>query len=133
MFPWRGANAPSIRVMAAILRERLGSAMAKKTRKSTAAKATKKSKASTRKKGAKTKGAVSKKRRKVAAQRKKSKPLAKKNIKNKKTLARKKIRKPPPESFSEKVAEAFTAVVDTLTDAERLHHKLDPDVSREPE
>ena len=133
--PWRDANAPAILapiILAAILRERPGSAMAKKTRKKAAAKATKKSKASTRKKGAKTKAAVPKKRRKVAAQ-KKSKPIAKKTLIAKKTPARKKIRKPPPESFSEKVAEAFTAVVDTLTDAERLHHELDPDVSREPE
>jgi len=38
-----------------------------------------------------------------------------------------------PESFSQKVAGAFHAIVDTLSDAEQLHRKLDPGVSREPE
>jgi hypothetical protein len=98
-----------------------GSAMAKKVRKKAASKATKKSRALPKKKGA-----VTKKKRKAAAK-KKSKPIAKKK------LTRKKIRKPPPESLRDEVAGAFTAVVDTLTDAERLHHKLDPGVSREPE
>ncbi len=98
--------------------------MAKTTGKRAASKATKKAKALTKKKDA-----VTKKRRKVAAP-KKSKPIAKEK---KKKLAGKKIRKPPPESFADKVADAFTAIVDTLTDAERLHHKLDPGVSREPE
>ena len=32
-----------------------------------------------------------------------------------------------------KVAGAFRAVADTLTDAEQLHEKLDPGISREPE
>ena len=36
-------------------------------------------------------------------------------------------------SLADKVAGTFTAVVDTLTDAERLHHKMEPEVSREPE
>ena len=109
--------------------------MAKKTHKTAAAKATKTSKGLTKKKGAKKKGAVAKKTkktRKVAAQ-KKSKPIAKKKLIAKKALARKKIRKPPPESFVHKVEDAFTAVVDTLTDAERLLQKLDPAASREPE
>jgi len=106
--------------------------MAKKTRKRVASKAAKKSKALTGKKGAKKKAAVTKKRRKIAA-RKKSKPVAKKKLIAKKTPGRKKIRKAPPESFLHKVDDVFTAVVDTLTDAERLHHKLDPGVSREPE
>ncbi len=66
--------------------------MAKKTRKKAAAKAAKKSKA--RKRVAKKKTAAAKKARKVAA-RKKSKPVAKKK------LVRKKIRKPPPESFAQ--------------------------------
>ena len=106
---------------AAMPRQRPGSAMVKKTHRKAAAKATKKSKTSTKKKGT-----ISKKRRKIAA-RKKSKPVAKK------TPARKKIRKAPPENLLHKVEDVFTAVVDTLTDAERLHHKLDPGVSREPE
>jgi hypothetical protein len=46
--------------------------------------------------------------------------------------ARKPIPK-APESFSQKVAGAFHAIVDTLSDAEQLHRKLDPGVSREPE
>ena len=79
-----------------------------------------------RKKAAKKKSAIAKKRRKVAAQ-KKSKPIAKKKP------AEKKISTQPPESFPHKVADAVTAVVDILTDAERLHHKLDPGVSNEPE
>jgi hypothetical protein len=112
---WRGTDAPSI-LSAAILRETLGSAMAKKARKKPASKAAKKSK------GFKKKGAMSKKKRKAAAK-KKSKPVAKKRLGS----------KPPPKSFPGKVAGAFTALADTLTDAERLHHKLDPGVSREPE
>ena len=129
MFLWRGANArpilPPLR-LAAILRQRPGSAMAKKTRKRAAAKAAKKSKALIRKKRAKKKTAVAKKRRKAAAW-KKSKPVAKK------TPVRKKIRQPPPESFPHKVEDVATEIVDILTDAERLHRKLDPGVSREPE
>ena len=47
--------------------------------------------------------------------------------------ARKRVAQKKPEAFSRKVADAFKAVVDTLVDAEQLHHKLDPEVSREPE
>jgi hypothetical protein len=42
----------------------------------------------------------------------------------------------PPESLPHKIAHALGAVVDVFTDAERLHHKLDPedpDISNEPE
>jgi hypothetical protein len=45
-------------------------------------------------------------------------------------------RKPIPkasESLSQRVAAAFHTIVDTLSDAEQLHRKLDPGVSREPE
>jgi hypothetical protein len=45
-------------------------------------------------------------------------------------------RKPIPkasESISQRVAAAFNTIVDTLSDAEQLHRKLDPGVSREPE
>jgi hypothetical protein len=69
---------------------------------------------------------VTKSKRKVEAKKKS------KHIVNKKP-AGKKIRKPAPESFPARIVDAFTAVVDTLTDAERLHHKMDPGVSREPE
>jgi len=97
--------------------------MAKKTRKRVASKAARKSKAATKKA---KKAAPTKKRRKAAAQ-KKSKPAVSKKP------AAKKVRTPRPESLPERVADVFTAIVDTLTDAERLHHKLDPGVSREPE
>ena len=39
----------------------------------------------------------------------------------------------PPETLSHKIADAVGAVVDIFTDAERLHHKLEPDISNEPE
>lgn len=95
--------------------------MALKTSKRTASKAAKKSKAA-----AKKKGAVTKKIRKVAAQ-KKSQPAATKK------RAGQEARNAPPKSFPNKVAGVFTAIADTVTDAERLHHQLDPGVSREPE
>jgi hypothetical protein len=91
--------------------------MAKKTRKRTASKATKKAKTSSEK------GAMAKTRRKV---------VVPKKFKSRKARVRKPI-PPAPESFSQKVAGAFHAIVDTLSDAEQLHHKLDPGVSREPE
>jgi hypothetical protein len=151
--PWRGADAPPILSRRFIQRQfrgkDRGSEMAKKTRKQTASKATKRSKASTKKKGAKKKAAkktaaIAKKQRKIAAPKKstavaKKKAVAKKPLTAKKALiakkapAGKKIRKPPPESFIDKVEDAITAIVDTITDAERLHRQLDPGVSREPE
>jgi hypothetical protein len=98
--------------------------MAKKSRR----KAAKKSKAATKKKGVATK-----KKRKIAV-RKKSSPAVRKKLVAKKKPAGKKATTPsPPESISRKVAGAFNAVVDVFTDAERLHQKLDPDISREPE
>ena len=105
--------------------------MAKKTRNKAAAKVAKTAKALTRKKGAKKKTAkkktaVAKKPRKAAVS-KKSKPVAAKKP------VPENIVTPPSKSFPEKVAGAFSTVVDILTDAERLHHKLDPGVSREPE
>jgi hypothetical protein len=39
----------------------------------------------------------------------------------------------PQETLSHKIAHAVGAVVDVFTDAERLHHRLDPDISNEPE
>jgi hypothetical protein len=103
-----------------------GSAMVKKTRKKSAAKAAKKAKASSKTKGAKKKAAPAKSRRKVAA-RKKSKPAA-----NKKP-AGKKVHKSLLKEIEDKVSGAFHAIVDTFTDADRLHHQLDPGVSKEPE
>jgi hypothetical protein len=89
--------------------------MAKKMRKKAAKKATKK---------------VAKK-----ATRKTTKKAAKAKVKviARKKSTGKKNRKPPPQSIPQMVEGAFTAVLDTLSDAERLHRKLDPGVSREPE
>ena len=92
--------------------------MAKTTRKRTASKATKNAKTS-------SKGAMAKTRRKVVAPKK-----------FKSVVRKARVMKPipkAPESFSQKVAGAFHAIVDTLSDAEQLHRKLDPGVSREPE
>jgi hypothetical protein len=56
--------------------------------------------------------------------------------KSKSALREARDKRPPPkasESFSQRVAAAFHTIVDTLSDAEQLHRKLDPGVSREPE
>jgi len=93
--------------------------MARKTRKRTASKATKKAKTSSKK------GTMAKTRRKTLAA-KKSKSVVRK------APARKPIPK-ASESLSQRVAAAFHTIVDTPSDAEQLHRKLDPGVSREPE
>ena len=82
--------------------------MAKKARKKSAAK-TKKSK-----------GARNKRK---AVVRKKAKPAARKKA------ARKAKRK----GVIRTIIADVKAVVDTLTDAERLHHKMEPHVSSDPE
>jgi hypothetical protein len=41
--------------------------------------------------------------------------------------------KPKPKGLIATLVADFKAAVDTLTDAERLHRKLEPHVSREPE
>jgi hypothetical protein len=105
--------------------------MAKKSRKKAAAKAAKKSKGSEKKKAV-----PAKKRRKVLA-RKKSKPAAKKKLAAKAKSAPKTIRKPPAESFVQKVEREAEDVIrgigDIFSNAEQLHQRLDPGVSREPE
>ena len=83
--------------------------MAKKARKKSAAKTKKKSKAA-------------RKKRKTVV-RKKAKAAARKKA------ARKAKRK----GVIRTIVADIRAVVDTLTDAERLHHKMEPHVSREPE
>ena len=86
--------------------------MARKTRKKSASKAKKKP---------------------TAVSRKKRKPVAKKKFK---TAARKKAArktKPKPKGVVATIVADIEAVVDTLTEAERLHRKLEPHVSREPE
>lgn len=108
--------------------------MAKK-RKATATKA-KKAKARNTKTSAKKKRTAVKTRRKIAAP-KRIKSVAPKQAKSggKKpaadataTLAEK-----PSESFSHNVAGGFKAVLDTLVDAEQLHHRLDPDPAGDPD
>jgi hypothetical protein len=81
--------------------------MARKARKKSAAKAKKKS------------TAVSKKKRKTVAK-KKSKLAARKKV------ARKAKIKPKPKGVVATIVADIKAVVDTLTDAERLHRKLEP-------
>jgi hypothetical protein len=93
--------------------------MASKARKRNAAKATKKAKTSSKK------GTMAKTRRKAVAPKK-----------SKSAVRKARARKPIPkasESLSQRVAAAFHTIVDTLSDAEQLHRKLDPGVSREPE
>jgi hypothetical protein len=100
-------------------------AMAKKSRKRAAAKAAKKSKGSKKKKTT-----AAKKGRKAVARKKFA---AKTKLITKARPARKIIRKPPPESFVHKVEDVITGIGDIFTDAERLHQKRDPGISREPE
>ncbi len=85
--------------------------MAKKARKKSASKT-------------KKKPAIAKKKRKAAAK------------KTSKAAARKKAAKPAKpqrKGIIAGIAGAAKAVIDTLTNAERLHHKMEPHVSREPE
>jgi hypothetical protein len=83
--------------------------MAKKTRKKSAAKSKRKS------------AGARKKRRTVV--RKKSKVVVRKKA----------ARKAKPRGVIRTIVADINAVVDTLSDAERLHHKMEPHVSREPE
>ncbi len=101
--------------------------MAKKARKAAA-------------KARKTKtSAKRKKRSAVKTRRKTAAPKRAKSLPNK-SLAKKTKKKSAPkpsvtprESFLQRVEDAVEAVLDTLTDAEHLHRKLEPDISREPE
>ncbi len=81
------------------------------------------------------KRSASKTKKKSAIAKKKRKPAAKKTSK---AAARKKAAKPAKAKPQRKgvvagIVGAAKAVIDTLTDAERLHHKMEPHVSREPE
>jgi hypothetical protein len=87
--------------------------MAKKARKKSASKT-------------KKKAAIAKKKRKAAAK-KTSKAAARKKA------ARPAKAKPQRKGVFAGIVGAAKAVVDTLTNAERLHHKMEPHVSREPE
>lgn len=118
---------------------------AKTTKASAKQKAAKKKsvkKKTAKKKTAKKKTAVAKiLRKRVPAKKSKSgaNRLAKTPVKKPaamttaKTAAGGKPVAPPPESLSHKIANAVGAVVDVFTDAERLHHKLEPGISNEPE
>ncbi len=91
--------------------------MAKKARKKKAVKAKKKS--ATKKKVAKK---ATKAKRKTIAKRKS------------KSAAKKQSASPPkPRGILAKIVAEFEAVIDTLADAERLHRKMEPKISREPE
>jgi hypothetical protein len=87
--------------------------MAKKARKKSASKT-------------KKKPAIAKKKRK-AAEKKTSKAAARKKA------AKPAKAKPQHKGIIAGIAGAAKAVIDTLTNAERLHHKMEPHVSREPE
>jgi len=84
--------------------------MARKTRRKSAAKARKKP------------AAVTRKKRKAAA-------------KTKTAARRKATRKAKPKGVFAEITGGFAAVIDTLSDAERLHRRLEPQPSldREPE
>jgi hypothetical protein len=90
--------------------------MARKARKKSAAKAKKKSAAVTKKKRKTTRKTVAKNKSKLAARKK---PARKAKSKPKGVIA--------------KIIADFKALVATLTDAERLHRKLEPRGSPESE
>jgi hypothetical protein len=112
-------------------------AMVKKARKQAAAKVAKRStkkksakKKSAKKKSAGRKAAVAKKRRKVAA--KVSAPKKFQPISEAKPAAKAAV-PPPRKTIVERLEGAVGAVADIFTDAEQLHHRLDPDPSRDPD
>lgn len=74
----------------------------------------------------------------TAKTKKKSTPARKKRKtvvrKKPKVAARKKAaRKAKPRGVIRTIVADIKAVVDTLSEAERLHHKMEPHVSRDPE
>jgi hypothetical protein len=122
--------------------------MAKKARKRVAAKARKPARSAV-KKAAKRKPAAAKPRRK-AAPGKAAKPAAKKPAASKPAASKPVASKPvtpqsaprqqpaPPrrnfvQRIEHKVEDAVEAVFDTLTDAERLHRKLEPGIEPDQE
>ena len=88
--------------------------MARKARKKSAAKAKKKP------------AAVTKKKRKTVAKNKSKAAARKKPARKAKSMAK-------PKGVVATIVADFEAVVDTLTDAERLHRKLEPRGSPESE
>ena len=103
-----------------------GPAMARKARKKSAAKAKKKPAAVTKKKRKTKRKTAAKNKSKTAARNKlaaRKKPARKAKPKN----------KPKPKGVIANIVADFKAVVATLTDAERLHQKLEPRGSPESE
>jgi hypothetical protein len=75
---------------------------------------------------ARKKSVAKAKKKPAAVRRKKRKTVAKKQTKR--VARRKAARKAKPKGVVATVVGAATAVVDTLTEAERLRHKLEPHV-----
>lgn len=113
--------------------------MAKKKRKKAAATVAKRKTASA--KGKSTKKKVVKKKIGVARKRRKLPTASKPKPVGKTAVAKTPAPAPPGqkpaarprESLPHKIESAIAAVADIFTDAERLHHKLEPDISNEPE
>jgi hypothetical protein len=100
--------------------------MAKRMRRKAAAKAPKRTKAAR-----KTKRAASKTRRKTATPKKlKAAAPTKPQAPAPQAQPATKPSGAPRESLAHRIGGAFKAVVDTLSDAERLHHQLDPDPTK---
>jgi len=72
-------------------------------------------------------------RKKSAAKKKKKSAAARKAASKRKAPARKKKPAAKRKGIIGKIVGAATAVVDTLSSAESLHHKMEPHVSRDPE
>jgi hypothetical protein len=100
------------------------SRLAKKRRKPAAAKTVKRAKDSARKKAA-----VAKQRRKITAAKQAGAAAGKEPAATPQPAAL--ARTTARETLTHKIAGAFKAVVDTLAEAEQLHHRLDPDPSKD--
>jgi len=77
------------------------------------------------------KKSTAKSKKKSTPARKKRKTVVRK--KSKAAVRKKTARKAKRKGVIRTIVADFRAVVDTLTDAERLHHKIEPHVSRDPE
>jgi hypothetical protein len=99
----------------------------RKGRRTVAAKVAKQTKVPSRKRTS-----AAKLRRKAAAP-PKPKAVAATPVANNQPASAATATPPAHESLAHRIGGAFKAVVDTLTDAEQLHHRLDPDASRDPD
>ena len=77
------------------------------------------------------KKSAAKTKKKSTGARKKRKTVGRK--KSKLAARKKAARKAKPRGVIRTIVADVKAVVDTLTDAERLHHKMEPHVPRDPE